>query len=186
MKSAALLMAMMSLVIVGCATPIAKTPAPVENRAPKPVAPPPPKEDDGVIVRPLPRSNPNAAPPSAPPSGTPAPRPRTAPANPAVVALANQATQAEAQGDHARAAAALERALNVAPDDPQLWHRLARVRLAEAQWVQAEALAAKSNRLASDDRDLRRRNLGLIAEARRARGDRAGAAAASREANLLR
>ena len=184
---------LISLALSGCA---ANRAAPVEDRAstaPQVAAPPAQPRDDGVVLRPLPRSGETANTRVLPaPNGTPRDRlapPVSAPrqsTSPAVVALRDTADEAERAGRTDRAAASLERALRIEPNNAELWHRMARIRLTEQRWVQAEALAAKSNRLAGANRSLRRRNLALIADARRARGDRAGAASASREANLLR
>ncbi|MBL4621534.1 MAG: tetratricopeptide repeat protein [Immundisolibacteraceae bacterium] len=70
-----------------------------------------------------------------------------------------------ADGDTGRAAATLERALRIAPNDPYLWHELAQVRLAGGQWQQAIALANKSRLLAAGNQTLRNKNSQLIATA---------------------
>lgn len=103
----------------------------------------------------------------------------------AVHALVRDAEAASQAGDHARAAALLERALNIAPRHPVLWQNLAVVRYREGNYPQAEALALKSNALAGEQRELRRRNWELIAAARRLAGDAAGAATARTEAAKL-
>ncbi len=69
------------------------------------------------------------------------------------------------EGDLARAATTLERALRMAPNDPYLWHELARVRLAEEEWQQAIQLANRSRILAGDDDKLRQQNSEIIAAA---------------------
>ena len=68
-----------------------------------------------------------------------------------------------ANGDTSRAAATLERALRMAPNDPYLWHELAQVRLAAGQWQQAIELANKSRLLAVGNQRLRNKNSELIA-----------------------
>jgi Tfp pilus assembly protein PilF len=83
-----------------------------------------------------------------------------------------------AAGNLASAAASLERALRIEPRNPRLWHELARVRLKQGQYAQAESVAARSNSWAADDRALRAENWRLIAQAREARGDTEGARAA--------
>lgn len=97
-----------------------------------------------------------------------------APLSPALLALLDRAAAFSAAGDLDDAAAALERALRLAPEEPELWYRLAAVRFAQGDWVAAEAMA-----LRSIDRDgsgvWRRANWQLIAEARRQAGDREGA-----------
>ena len=97
-----------------------------------------------------------------------------APLSPALLALVDRAAEFTAAGDHDDAAAALERALRLAPEQPELWYRLATVRLAQGDWSAAEAMALRS--LDRDDSGFwRRANWRLIAEARRQAGDRDGA-----------
>ena len=138
------------------------------------------------IVRPTPPSTPNnvqtppppaavPAPPTtetAPPTTEPAPNaempPRAAaPQPPAVIALLDNAGRQEKSGKLESAAAILERAVRVDPRNPLVWHRLARVRLAQGQWQAAANMATRSNSLAAGDTDLQRRNAAVIAEARR-------------------
>jgi hypothetical protein len=59
-----------------------------------------------------------------------------------------------------------------------LWQELARVRLGQGQYRQAENLAAKSNALAGDAKGLRAENWRIIGQARSRRGDLQGAQAA--------
>jgi Tfp pilus assembly protein PilF len=80
-----------------------------------------------------------------------------------------------ASGNLASAAASIERALRIEPRNARLWHELARLRLKQGQYAQAENVAARSNSWASDDRALRAENWRLIAESRKARGDAEGA-----------
>ena len=49
------------------------------------------------------------------------------------------------------AAASIERALRIEPRNPRLWQELARVRLKQGQYAQAENVAARSNSWAGDD-----------------------------------
>ncbi len=112
------------------------------------------------------------------PVSSPAP---TANAKPVVVALAADAHRAQQQGRHEQAAQYLERALRIEPNDPELWHRLAHVRYAQSRYQQAVHLAAKSNALAGDKHDLRRRNWQMIADAWAALGQPEKAAAARRK-----
>ena len=116
----------------------------------------------------------------APPPLIPAP-----PAHKESVAIAGLMDNARAEaatGNLAGAAAALERALRIEPRNPRLWHELARVRLKQSQFAQAESVAARSNSWAGDDKALRAENWRLIAESRRARGDLEGAKAALEQA----
>ena len=100
------------------------------------------------------------------------------PENAAVAGLVQTARADADAGRLASAAAKLERALRIAPRDARLWHELARVRLAQGEYAQAESLAARSDYWAGADDALRADNWRLIADARRARGDDAGAQAA--------
>ncbi|MBU4566363.1 MAG: hypothetical protein KMY53_03515 [Desulfarculus sp.] len=109
------------------------------------------------------------------PSLTPAPEPSH---NSAVLALLDQAKSQAAAGQSASAGASLERALRIEPRNPYLWQELARVRLGQKKYRQAENLAAKSNALAGGDRSLRAANWRIIAQARGGRGDMKGAQAA--------
>jgi hypothetical protein len=105
---------------------------------------------------------------------------RPAPAR-AVEVLQQRAADQRQTGDLAGATVSLERALRIAPDDPALWHQLAGVRLDERRYALVTELAAKSNSLADPaDQALRRANWSLIAEAREALGDLAGAREARR------
>jgi len=124
--------------------------------------------------------------PKAQPSAPPAPEVAAA-ATPAIQAtpvdaLRGQADQQRQSGDHAGAAATLERALRLKPQDAQLWNRLARVRMDQGLHSQAANLAARSNALAGDQAALKQDNWSIIAGARRQAGDAAGAADAERRA----
>lgn len=104
------------------------------------------------------------------------PTPQQPPAENAAVASLMQSAHADADaGRLASAEANLERALRIDPRNPRLWQQLAGVRLQQGDYPQAESLAARSNSWAGQDNVLRAENWRLIAEARRARGDAAGA-----------
>jgi tetratricopeptide (TPR) repeat protein len=98
--------------------------------------------------------------------------------NAAVVALFEQARSQSSAGQREAAGASLERALRIEPRNPVLWQELARLRLAQGQYRQAEYLAAMANALAGDDQRLRAENWRIIGQARSERGDAAGAQAA--------
>ena len=90
-----------------------------------------------------------------------------------------ESARAEAEaGKLINAAATLERALRIEPRNPRLWHELARVRLKQGEFTQAESVALRSSSWAGGDNALRAENWRLIAQAREARGDREGARAA--------
>ncbi len=109
--------------------------------------------------------------------------------NPAVASLLSTANAQSQEGDHGRAAATLERAIAIEPDNAWLWHHLAAARLRQGHLDQAASLAAKSNSLANSvsagDRVLQINNWKLIAAVRRHQGDAAGAAAAESRAAAL-
>jgi len=123
---------------------------------------------------------------TVPPGPGPAPVTTPAPTAGAVsvpqsVAVASlmEAARADAgAGRLANAAATLERGLRIEPRNPRLWQELARVRLKQGEYEQAESVAARSNSWAGSDSSLRAENWRLIAEARTARGDAEGARAA--------
>jgi Tfp pilus assembly protein PilF len=120
---------------------------------------------------------------------SPAPSPSAAAAPPAArtenAAVAGLLDAARADVDSGRlpnAAASLERALRIEPRNPRLWQELARVRLKQGDYAQAESTARRSNSWAGSDNALRAENWRLIAQARDARGDGDGARSALEEA----
>lgn len=117
------------------------------------------------------------APVSAPVTDSaPAPAPPAARTESVAIAgLLDGARADAASGRLANAAASLERALRIEPRNPRVWQELARVRLAQGDYMQVEGLAARSNTWARDDPALRAENWRLIAKAREARGDAQGA-----------
>jgi Tfp pilus assembly protein PilF len=149
------------------------------STAPPARYPPPVVEQDGAAPE-------EAARPVAPGSSQPQPvPPAVTTSSPAVVALLGQAENQANNGDLGAAAASLERAIRIEPRNPLLWYHLATVRLAQQEAGQAEQLAAKSNSLAAGNRVQQSRNWRLIARARQALGDTAGAGAAERRAREL-
>jgi type IV secretory pathway VirB10-like protein len=85
----------------------------------------------------------------------------------AVKTLVDQAELQRTSGDLTGAAATLERALRIEPDNAYVWNRLAHVRAAQGQGGLAGELAAKSNAFAGGDEALRRDNDRLIARSRK-------------------
>ncbi|WP_246194666.1 hypothetical protein [Allochromatium palmeri] len=168
-------------------------PAPPGPSAPERSATPPQRPDEEQVAKVDPRSAlpateaPRPEPPAAP--AAPAPAPALPPSNlsapnlpPAAASLAGQAEQQRQAGDHAGAAASLERSLRIAPREAYLWNRLARVRLEQGQAVQAGNLASRANDLAGDKDDLKRDNWRIIAESKRRSGDLAAASEAEQRA----
>jgi predicted Zn-dependent protease len=101
---------------------------------------------------------------------------------PAVSALAQRAEQQRQAGDAGGAAATLERALRIKPQEAYLWNRLARVRLEQGMSDSAAKLATRSNALTGDQPALKTNNWEIIATARRQAGDIEGAVEAERKA----
>src|SRR5262245_13939655 len=124
---------------------------------------------------------PEPGPPPSPFSTLP-PHPET----PAVASLMDNARLDSQAGRYSNAAASLERAVRIEPRNPRLWQELARVRLSQREYAQAESCAQRSSSWAGSDNALRFENWQLIARAREARGDSDGAKAALDAAERLR
>ena len=125
----------------------------------------------GCASAPSPTPEPSAAP-------VPPPLPESKPAPSETVAIAGllqSARSDSATGRLTNAAATLERALRIEPRNPRLWQELARVRLKQGEYAQAESVASRSNSFAGADNALRADNWRLIAQSREARGNADGA-----------
>ena len=83
--------------------------------------------------------------------------------NPAVVALLDSAYQQSESGQLDIAASKLERAVRIAPRDPQIWHALAKIRFQQNKLALAISLAEKSNLLSNNNKKLQRDNWLLMA-----------------------
>lgn len=119
--------------------------------------------------------------PPSPPR-MPSPPPPAAPSNPAVVSLLDKASKQVTAGDLEQAGASLERALRIEPRNPLLWQELARIRLEQGNYRQAESLAVRSNGMASGAPGLQAENWRIIGQARTAQGDYQGAQEAFKRA----
>ncbi|WP_082457641.1 tetratricopeptide repeat protein [Pseudomonas sp. Leaf48] len=95
---------------------------------------------------------------------------RRAPAqsNSASTTLIETASRQYENGQLDQAAATLERALNIQPNNPATLHYLGVLRLQQGQYQQAETLAARSNMRVGRNVELRNRNFQLIQAARQA------------------
>src|SRR5512146_2297284 len=116
------LLVLIAVLLAGCAT----APPP---QAPSPLPPAPVESAPGPL-------------PAAPAAQAP---------NPAVERLMASARADEAASRLGSAEATIERALRIAPRDARLWQQLARIRLQQGQYQQAESLAARSNTWAGGD-----------------------------------
>ena len=105
------------------------------------------------------------------------------PSSPAVIALMQQANSDRQAGNLDLAVSRLERAVRIQPQNPMLWHELARIRLQQQQPRLAEELAKKSIALAQSDTQLIQKNWRLIAQARKINGDISGARRAAAKAS---
>ena len=130
------------------------------------------------VVTSTPAPTPTPTEPSAPPVARPAIKESTA-----VASLMDSARADSAAGRLSNAAATLERALRIEPRNPRLWSELARVRFQQRDYAQAESTALRSESWAGKDNLLRADNWRLIAAAREARGDAAGAQQARESAS---
>jgi tetratricopeptide (TPR) repeat protein len=97
-------------------------------------------------------------------------------------ALVTQAHAQAAGGDYGQAAATLERAQRIEPDNPLLWIELGRVRLAENNAAQADAMGRKALALAVGDPAAQAAAWHLIADSLKARGRNGEAADAEQKA----
>ena len=119
----------------------------------------------GCAVAPGPAPAPGEQAPPPPVAEQP-PAPRE---NVAIAGLMESARADAAAGRLPNAAASLERALRIEPRNPRLWQELARVRLQQGDFAQAESLAQRSNSWAPGDAALRAENARIIEQARAAR-----------------
>ena len=160
------------ILLAGCS--FAPTRAPVEDRElarlPQTTVEAPTEERESAVVV-TPYLGAGGA-----PAATPLPETESvqafesAPPSTAVMALLDTAGQQSRAGKLDTAAATLERALRLEPRNPELWTRLAEVRIQQGEYEQAASLAAKSNNLAGSNAALISRNQGIIEQARQRKG----------------
>ncbi len=186
-------------VLAGCAGPSPYV-TPVEDRSSVRSSAPPapgsvlPVEENapGVSVQPVEdvpvfrqqRTQEQGASTYTPPSAVESPlQPAsTASQNAAVVALLDSARQDTSSGDLRAAQNRLERALRIAPRDPQVYYQLADVQRRLGQFMQAEQVALKGVNVAGGQPVQLRRLWSLVALIRSEAGDSAGARQAQQEA----
>lgn len=101
-----------------------------------------------------------------------------------VLALLTAARDQEGRGDLGGASSSLERAMRIAPREPQVFYRLAQVRLAQGDAPQAEQVAQRGLTYATGRPALQAGLWELIAKAREKQGNSAGAAEARQRARV--
>ncbi|HUI59018.1 MAG TPA: tetratricopeptide repeat protein [Steroidobacteraceae bacterium] len=154
------------------------------------LAPPPFPQPAGQT-----QSAPGSAAPQAPQPGEPAqaappaaaarPAPREFRLGPASTALVTQAHGQLSGGDFALAAATIERAMRIEPDNPLLWIELGRVRLTAGDNAQADSMGRKALALATGDPRAQSQAWRLIADSLRALRRTQEAAEADQRADSL-
>lgn len=159
----------------------------------------------GACTVPRPYEPPPAPAPAPSPGGTPAEtRPAPAPApveepeplpgpvvreptlGAASRALVSQAHSQVAAKNYPVAAASIERALRIEPDNPLLWIELGKVRQAEGNYGQAENMGRKAASMAVNAPRTQSTAWSLVAESLRARGKNAQAREAQERAEAAR
>jgi uncharacterized protein HemY len=88
-------------------------------------------------------------------------------------------------GDFGLAAATIERAMRIEPDNPLLWIELGRVRYTAGDYSQADSMGRKALALASGDAQAQSSAWHLIADSLRSLGRNAEASDADKHANAL-
>jgi tetratricopeptide (TPR) repeat protein len=128
-----------------------------------------------------------ATPPPAIESPQPLPPPntRTYTLSAASKALVTQAEAQRKSKNFVQAAATLERALRIEPNNPLLWLEYAELRQDESNFAQAENLARKAVALASGDPRTQSNAWMVVADSLKARNQNAEAQQALAKANAL-
>ena len=103
--------------------------------------------------------------------------------DPQVDDLREVARQKRSAGDLAAAAAALDQALGLVPDDPGVLQERAEVALLQGDWKNAEGFAKRAVDLGSKTGPVCRRHWATIEQARLARGEKENAASAQAQIN---
>jgi cytochrome c-type biogenesis protein CcmH/NrfG len=150
---------------------------------------------EGPATGPGPSTGPSAGQPGTaqPEPGTPTPAvpepPRPPPKQfklgPATASLVAQAHKQASTGNYEPAAATIERALRIEPENPLLWIELGQVRLSEGNAAQADGMGHKALALATGDVTAQSSAWRLIADSLRARQRNQEAADAEKKAATL-
>jgi tetratricopeptide (TPR) repeat protein len=129
-----------------------------------------------------------AEPQPAPQPGVPEqprPPPKQFKLSPATSALVTQARKQENSGAYEPAAATVERALRIEPENPLLWIELGQIRLSEGNASQANSMGHKALALATGDAQAQASSWRLIADSLRALQRNPEAADADKKAAAL-
>ncbi len=172
------LASLLPLLLVACvAVPPANQPAPgVVLPAPETPVTGGEMQPGGAIVPGLPTGEPVPLPDTRPPLNPNLPKSIEASGAAApVISLVKAARAALKAGRTDQAGASLERALRIEPRNAWVWQALSQLHVLTQQGEQAESEAKKSISLGKRNPYLDVENWRLIAEARKLRGDKAGA-----------
>jgi len=112
----------------------------------------------------------------------PRPPPKQFKLGPATAALVAQAHKQATGGNYEPAAATIERALRIEPENPLLWIELGQIRLSEGNAAQADGMGHKALALATGDATAQSSAWRLIADSLRARQRNQEAAEADKRA----
>jgi tetratricopeptide (TPR) repeat protein len=115
----------------------------------------------------------------------PRPPPKQFKLGPATAALVAQAHKQATGGNYEPAAATIERALRIEPENPLLWVELGQIRLSEGNAAQADGMGHKALALATGDAQAQSSAWRLIADSLRARQRNQEAADADKKAATL-
>lgn len=130
---------LVALALAACSTPIYR---PSGGATPTQPGPSTPERPGSAEPEPTPPATPAPVPPPVPP-------PKSHRLSPATSALVTQARTATSNGDFDAAAATLERALRIEPDNPLVWIEMGQMRLASGDAVQAENMGRRALALAA-------------------------------------
>lgn len=124
--------------------------------------------------------------PGQPAPGVPSrPVPKQYRLGPASSSLVAQAHKQMTGGDFGLAAATIERAMRIEPDNPLLWIELGRVRYTAGDYSQADGIGHKALALATGDPQAQASAWRLIADSLRSRRRNEEAVEADKRANAL-
>lgn len=100
----------------------------------------------------------------------------------AVKTLLDDARKAASEGNLDKAASSLNRAVQLEPRNAAMWYDLSQIRLHQKRYAEAEQLAQKAISFSGNNQTITKQSWNIIAAARAARGDNAGAQQAKQNA----